>query len=288
MNSSQTLAKSLSDKLPPQTTLTRTDLADHFVSCSKLGRFLTMQDSGRFVITDDFSATSLPRIMTPIAASIAAITSKDDLVARAAILPLGVRALKGSTARRDKYEELFELIERQALNPIIKQTARDLLNSGFREARIDELEAELGGFISPARKRYRAFLEVVSELMSNRISVGAFIDEFVGFTRAVAGRLDFGIYSFCLDRIFMSTRVPLKVKKMIVMELMNYPPMVRRELLSNLLANPLNERELSNFTRHTIAMHLEKPQAVEIELLEAVKSKRVSMEEIEQNLAAAG
>lgn len=288
MNSSQTLAKSLSDKLPPQKTLERTDLADHFVACSKLGRFLTMQDSGRFVITDDFSTTSMPRIMTPTAASIAAIASKDDLVSRAALLPLGVRALKGSSARREKYEELFELIERQALNPTIKDTAHELLVSGFREARIKELEDDLGGHISPARKRYRAFLETVGLLMNNKISVGAFVDEFVGFTRSVAGRLDFGIYSFCLDRIFMSTRIPLKVKKMLVMELMAYPPLVRRELLSNLLANPLNERELSAFTRHAIAMHLDKPQAVEIELLEAVKSKRVSMEEIEQNLTAAG
>jgi hypothetical protein len=31
------------------------DLADHFLACSKLGRYLTLFDESRFVITDDFS-----------------------------------------------------------------------------------------------------------------------------------------------------------------------------------------------------------------------------------------
>ena len=30
------------------------DLADHFLWCSKLGRYLTVSDGSRFVITDDF------------------------------------------------------------------------------------------------------------------------------------------------------------------------------------------------------------------------------------------
>ena len=67
--------------------------------------------------------------------------------------------------------------------------------------------------MTPARIRYRDFLEVVKLLMDKNVSTESFLDEFRDFTIVVAGRLDFGIYSFCLDRLFGSPRITLKVKK---------------------------------------------------------------------------
>ena len=61
------------------------DLADHFLWCSKLGRYLTVSDGSRFVITDDFRDAPVQ----PEAAAVASIYSKDLLVAQSALLPLG-------------------------------------------------------------------------------------------------------------------------------------------------------------------------------------------------------
>jgi hypothetical protein len=256
------------------------DLADHFLICTKLGRYLTVHDGSRFVITDDFRENDMGNAA---AATIATIYSKDPLVAQAALLPLG-RSGGISRKQRRSYERLFELIEAQALDPGVTKSAQHILQSGFREAEIKAIEAELGDKLSPARLRYRAFLGVVRQLLENKISAPAFLDEFNEFTRAVAGKLDFGIYSFCLDRIFGNPRIPMKVKKLLAVETVKFPPLIRRELITNLFVYPGQASELISFVRGLIMAELEPSVVVEIELLETFKQNRLSMSDIEAGL----
>lgn len=258
------------------------DLADHFLWCSKMGRYLTVSDGSRFVITDDFRDAPVQ----PEAAAVASIFSKDLLVAQAALLPLGAPVHKMSPRKREKYERLFALIEEQALSDVVRHSAHEVLIAGFRNVEIRALEAELGDKLNPARIRYRAFLDVVKQLMDRNITAGPFLDEFRDFTLVVAGKLDFGIYSFCLDRMFGSLRIPMKVKKLLVLEILKYPPIIRRELLTNVLASPAQAREMIEFVKYMVATELGKNAAIEIELLEAFKLRRLSMEDIESSLMA--
>lgn len=256
------------------------DLADHFLACSKLGRYLTVQDGSRFVITDDFRENDMG---STTAVAVASIYSRDPLVAQAALLPLGRRG--GITRKNRKtYERLFQLIEAQALEPSVTEAAGHILKNDFREAEILAIEADLGDRLSPARLRYRAFLGVVRQLLENRVSANAFLDEFREFTRAVAGKLDFGIYSFCLDRIFGNARIPLKIKKLLAVEVLKFPPVIRRELITNLLAYPGQSQELTSFVRGLVMAELEPSVVVEIELLETFKRNRVSMQDIEAGI----
>jgi hypothetical protein len=259
------------------------DLADHFLGCAKLGRYLTVADNSRFIITDDFR--TIP--MIPEASAMAAIFSKDYLVAQAALLPLSARAQRMSVKERDKLERLFALIEEQTLSDGVRTSAQSIREHHFRAAEIRALEAELGDRMSPARLRYRQFLDVAKKLMDRKITAGPFLDEFRGFTQEVAGRLDFGIYSFCLDRLFGSVRVPNKVKKLLILELIKYPPVIRRELLSNALVFPGQTRELVDFIRYMVTTELGQSVSIEIELLEAFKQHRLSMQDIEGSLAQA-
>ncbi len=260
----------------------KSDLADHFLMCSKLGRYLTVSDDSRFVITDDFRDAPVQ----PEAAAMASIFSKDLLVAQAALLPLGGAVHKMSALKREKYERLFQLIEEQALSDVVRNSAADVLRAGFRNAEIRALEAELGDKLTPARTRYREFLEVVKQLMERNITAGPFLDEFRDFTQTVAGKLDFGIYSFCLDRMFGSPRITMKVKKLLILDILQYPTIIRRELLTNVLALRGQSRELSEFVKYMVATELGKGAAIEIELLEAFKLKRLSMDDIETSLRA--
>jgi len=256
----------------------RPDLADHFVACSKVGRYLTVFDESRFIITDDFRDT---HTIDRTAASVASIFSRDPLVAEAALLPLARAA--GDPARdRESYEELFTLIEEQALNPAVKVTAGSMLETGFREARIREIEATLRDKISPARIRYRAFLEIIRQLTDRNITPHLFRDEFLDFTYAVAGRLDFGIYSYCLDRIFGNDRIPMKAKGYLVSELLGFPTSIRRELLTNILTAPGTEKRLADFVRDAIKQKLGSVVSTEIDLLVALKSSEMSMDDINQ------
>jgi len=256
-------------------------LADHFLGCSKLGRYLTVVDGTRFVITDDFRSTNMPSDAT----AIASICSKDALVAQAALLPLSEKAQKMSPRQKHRYERLFYLIEEQALSDSVKVSARTIRESHFRAAEIRAIEAELGDMLSPARLRYRGFLEIVKKLMDAKITPGPFLDEFRDFTQSVAGKLDFGIYSFCLDRLFGSLRIPTKVKKLLVLEILKYPPLIRRELLTNILVFPGQTRELIDFIKYMVTSELGKTVAIEIELLEAFKLKRLTMGDIENSLS---
>ena len=258
------------------------DLAEHFLMCSKLGRYLTVSDGSRFVITDDFRDAPVQ----PEAAAMASIFSKDLLVAQAALLPLGGAVHKMSALKREKYERLFQLIEDQALSDVVRNSAAGVLRAGFRNAEIRALEAELGDKLSPARTRYREFLEVVKQLMERNITAGPFLDEFRDFTQTVAGKLDFGIYSFCLERMFASPRITTKVKKLLILDILHYPTIIRRELLTNVLALRGQSRELSEFVKYMVATELGKGAAIEIELLEAFKLKRLAMDDIETSLRA--
>jgi len=254
----------------------KSDLADHFLVCSRLGRYLTVADGSRFVITDDFREYPVQ----PEAAVMASLYSKDILVAQAALLPLGAAVSKMSSVNHEKFERLFHLIEEQALSDVVRNSARDVLKADFHNTEIRALEAELGNKLSPARTRYRNFLEIVKLLMDKNISAEPFLDEFRDFTKAVAGKLDFGIYSFCLDRLFGSPRITTNVKKLLVLEILQFPPIIRRELLTNILALRGYAQELTEFVKYMVATELGRNAAIEIELLEAFKLHRLSMEDI--------
>lgn len=254
------------------------NLADHFLECCKLNRYLTVADGHRFMITEDFERNAL---VPADAAAMAAIYSRDKLVAQAAILPLGQLAKKLKSKRdRASYERLFQLIEEQALDERVRDSAHSLLERGFREAEIKSIEAELNDQLSPARARYRDFLDIVRRMMDGAMTPPAFIEEFKSFTADVAGRLDFGIYSFCLDRLFGSLRIPETVKQLLVGELLIFPPLVRRELLTNILVFPGQTENLKRFVRNTVLAELGRSVAVEIELLEAYRMRRITLDDL--------
>ncbi|MEO5335683.1 MAG: hypothetical protein H7841_02145 [Magnetospirillum sp. WYHS-4] len=259
-----------------------TDLAEHFMECGKLGRYLTVYDESRFVITDDFGERHQ---VLPAAAAMATICSKDLLVAQAALMPLARRADRSSSRDKGRFEELFHLIEQQAFSTEVRESAHLMVESGFRMARIKAIEAELGGKITPARKRYLTFLVIVRQLTEGKVSAGAFRDEFMDFTYAVAGKLDFGIYSFCLDRIFGNVRIPLSAKQMLVDEIFKYPPLIRRELLTNILVTNAQQNELGDHVRACIRRDLDENVAMEVYLLEQLKLSRLSVNQIEDMLA---
>jgi hypothetical protein len=252
------------------------DLADHFLACAKLGRYLTVASGTRFFITDDFQ----DRSVIHSAAAIAAIYSKDNLVAEAALMPLSGNVLNLKGDEREKYERLFHLIEEQTLSEDVRYTAKSLIEARFRESKIREIEAQLGGKISPARERYRQFLGIVKQLMDQQITAKPFIEEFKEFTQDVAGKLDFGIYSFCLDSLFRSLQIPATVKKLLVMEIIIFPTLIRRELLSNVLSYPGQTRDLVEFVNLMMDRQLDPEALIEIDLLKDLKLRRFSMEAI--------
>jgi hypothetical protein len=245
-----------------------TDLATHFMECGALNTNLSLAPGERLVITDDL----LDGTVNDVAAlSMAAIVARDAQVAMAALLPLSVAASKVSTRNRHKYEQLFLLIEESAFDQGVRGSAEAMVTAGFREARIRELAAELGGTVGPARLRYRAFLDVIKLLTEKRISEPAFLDEFLEFTRAVAGKLDFGIYAICVDRLFVTPNIPLAVKVSLVGEVMKYPPLVRKELLTNLLASNAAPAELVRFAQGELAAMMTRDQITEIVLFTTLK-----------------
>ena len=252
------------------------NLADHFLNCAKLGRYLTVASGTRFIITDDFRGEN---IVTE-AAAMAAIYSRDSLVAEAALLPLSQTIPIMDTIQRDKFERLFHLIEDQTLTGEVKDAAQSLIGSRFRAAEIRALETELGSRISPARIRYREFLLVVKRLMEREMREEDFLEEFRSFTQDIAGKLDFGIYSFCLDSMFNSQKISVTVKKLLALEILNYPPLIRRELLSNIIAFPGQTEDLINFIFAMIERYLAIETVIEIKLLKDIKLRKFSMDEV--------
>ncbi|WP_254431106.1 hypothetical protein [Magnetospirillum sp. LM-5] len=243
-------------------------MASHFMECGALDTNLTLAPGARLVITDDLLNGTVGDLA---ALSMAAIVGRDAMVAKAAVLPLGIAASKLGVADRARYERLFALIEETAFDSGVRESAEAMIHSRFRENQIKELAAEIGGTVGPARQRYRAFLEVVKLLAEKKISEALFLDEFLEFTRAVAGKLDFGIYALCVDRLFVSSQVPIMVKASLCKEVCKYPPLVRKELITNLLSSPKAERELVDYARQEVAKVLTHDQLTEIVLFTTLK-----------------
>ncbi|MBC7953950.1 MAG: hypothetical protein H7Z12_19295 [Rhodospirillaceae bacterium] len=246
----------------------RADLAAHFMECGALNTNLTLAPGERMVITDDLLNG---RVVDLAAMSMAAIVARDGQVAKAAILPLGIAASRLKPRDRAKYQRLFELIEETAFDTGVRESAEALIASSFRESQIKDLAAELGGTIGPARQRYRAFLDVVKLLTAKKISEPSFLEEFLDFTRTVAGKLDFGIYSMCVDRLFVSERIPILVKIALLREVCKYPPLIRKELITNLLSSPNAEPELIRYARQEVGGVLSHEQLTEIMLFTTLK-----------------
>jgi hypothetical protein len=259
------------------------DMAAHFMECGALDTNLTLAPGGRLVITDDLLNGTVGDLA---AMSMAAIVARDGIVAKAAILPLGLAASKIRPSDRVKYERLFALIEETAFDSGVRESAEALIHSRFRENQIKELAAELGGTVGPARQRYRAFLDVVKLLADRKISEGLFLDEFLEFTRAVAGKLDFGIYALCIDRLFVSAQVPVMVKASLCKEICKYPPLVRKELITNLLSSPKAEPELVHYARQEVAKVLSQQQMTEIVLFTTLKLAWAAQRERPRRLSA--
>ena len=254
---------------PNRTTLSPPgDLAAHFMECGALNTNLTLAPGERMVITDDLLNG---RIGDMAAISMAAIVARDAQVAKAAVLPLGVAASKMTGKDRAKYERLFALIEETAFDEGVRESAETLIAARFRESQIKDIAAELGGTVGPARQRYRAFLDVVKLLAAKKISESLFLDEFLDFTRTVAGKLDFGIYALCVDRLFVSGRIPIVVKVSLLREICKYPPLVRKELITNLMASDKAEPELVRYASQEMAGVMTREQLTEIMLFTTLK-----------------
>ncbi|CAA7615779.1 conserved hypothetical protein [Candidatus Terasakiella magnetica] len=238
------------------------------MECGALNTNLSLEPGGRLVITDDLLNGSIADLAVM---SMAAIVARDGQVARAAILPLSVAASKVKADQRPMFERLFQLIEETAFDGGVRESAETLIAANFREAQIRELAQELGGTVGPARQRYRAFLDIVKLLIDKKISESSFLDEFLEFTRNVAGKLDFGIYSMCVDRMFVSEHIPLLVKVSLVREVLKYPPLVRKELVTNLLSSPKADRELIRYTEGELAGGMTQNQLTEIYLFTTLK-----------------
>jgi hypothetical protein len=256
------------DLAPPVPLSPSSDLARHFMECGALNTNLSLAPGKRLIITDDLLNGSIADMA---AMSMAAIVSRDGQVARAAMIPLSVAASGADRKDKARFERLFQLIEDQAFDPAVRESADALIVSRFRETQIRELVEELGGVVGPARARYRAFLDIIRMLVEKRISGAAFLDEFVEFTRMVAGKLDFGIYSMCVDRLFGSENIPLPVKTFLLKEVLRFPPLIRKELLTNLLSSTAAPGELVRFARGELAGAMTHDQIKEIFLFTTLK-----------------
>jgi len=262
------MATTIAQQKPAVSASRPRDLATHFMECGSLNTNLTLAPGERMVITDDLLGGQVKDLA---AISMAAIVARDGQVAKAAILPLSVAASKVKPQDRAKYERLFQLIEETAFDTGARESAEALIAARFRESQIKEIASELGGTIGPARQRYRAFLDVVKLLTAKKISEPLFLDEFLEFTRAVAGKLDFGIYALCVDRLLTSENIPIMVKVSLLREVCKYPPLVRKELITNLLSSPKAEPELVRYARQEVAGILTRDQLTEIVLFTTLK-----------------
>ena len=74
--------------------------------------------------------------------------------------------------------------------------------------------------------------------------------------------------------------MPVSVKKLLSLELLEYPPLIRRELMSNILSSPEQAQDLVIFVSRLIERKLEPEKVVEIELLRDLKLQRFSMEAV--------
>ena len=244
------------------------DLAAHFKECGELGANMTLARGERMVITDDILRGS---ITDRAAFGMAAVVARDSMVGQAALLPLGQFAARFGPKRREKFERLFTLIEETAFSPDVRTTAQSLLRARSLEAEVKALGNELGGIIHPARQRYRQFLDVIKALIARKITRPLFLDEFADFTKVVAGKLDFGIYALCVDRLFVSPNIPIQVKADLFSHVLTFPPLIRKELVTNLLASAAAPKELKQFAQRELACILPREQQTDIMLFTTLK-----------------
>jgi hypothetical protein len=244
------------------------DLATHFVECASLNVGLSLSRGGRLVITDDLLNGTID---DAAAASMAAIVSQDKHIAHAAVISIGYATAHAKSAKRDKFEKLLELIEDQAFDHTIRDSIDMMFATRFRAAKIRELVRELGGTITPARKRYQAFLEVIKNLEAKKLTQNDFIAEFIAFTQAVAGKLDFGIFAICLERLFINKNISIDIKILLLNQIIDYPPLVRKELISSLLQSGGAPHAVLKQAHHMIAHHLPSQDYREILLVTLLK-----------------
>jgi len=244
------------------------DLATHFMQCGNLGANLTLAPGERMVITDDILRGA---ITDRAAFGMAAVVARDGMVGQAALLPLGQIAARFGGQRREKFERLFILIEESAFSPDVRTAAQTMLQAKSLDAEVKAMGHELGGIIHPARLRYRQFLDVIKALIDRKISRPLFLEEFADFTRVVAGKLDFGIYALCLDRLFVSKNIPMQIKGDLFAQVLTYPPLIRKELITNLLSSPNAPARLVQHAQKEIAIEMTREQLTEIMLFTTLK-----------------
>ena len=271
MKPADALKKAVRDQAPSPAVAPLTkgsDLATHFMECGALGTNLTFSNGSRLLITDDLVKG---RILDQSAFGMAAVVARDGMVGQTALLPLGMLAARADSKRREKIERLLALIEETAFDTKVRSAAQSLANARFLEAEVRTLGHELGAIIQPARKRYKQFLDIVRALMEKRISHPLFVDEFNEFTRAVAGKLDFGVYSLCLDRLFANSLIPVDIKVDLLDQIFRFPPLVRKELLTNLMASAKAPPELIQYADSRLASYLTHNQVTEVMLFTTLK-----------------
>ena len=252
----------------PSTVRPVADLAAHFKECGELGANMTLARGERMVITDDILRGG---ITDRAAFSMAAVVARDSMVGQAALLPLGQFAARFDGRRREKFERLFTLIEETAFSPDVRTTAQSMLRARNLDAEVKALGADLGGIIHPARQRYRQFLEVIKALIARKVTRPLFLEEFADFTKIVAGKLDFGIYALCVDRLFVSVNIPLQVKADLFAQVLTFPPLIRKELVTNLLASIEAPSQLKQFAQRELACVLTHDQQTDIKLFTTLK-----------------
>ncbi|MCW9039543.1 MAG: hypothetical protein OQJ76_03525 [Rhodospirillales bacterium] len=262
-------------------------LYDHFADCVRLGRYLTIPGTDIYVTSDQIRdrrpGTPLARLSADSAA-VAAIFSRDPIVAETALLPLARSALHSTGLDHEKMERLFALIIDNAQQSRVRESAREVALRRFRESEIRTLENDLGNYIAPARRRLQSFLGVLDDIAQGRMTPGEFHQEFVDFTRNVAGRIDFGVFAICLDGIMIHPKIPLEAKVGVVDELMRFPKLLQRELLTNALVKGRANAELLRYIRKTVLSSLTAEAVVEIRLLEAYKRRKLTSDQIRRAL----
>ncbi len=78
--------------------------------------------------------------------------------------------------------------------------------------------------------------------------------------------------------------VPLLAKRFLVEEILKFPPLIRRELLVNLITAQGQMAELVQFTRRLAQSRLDKKALTEMRLLETLKMSRRSISQIENRI----
>lgn len=74
--------------------------------------------------------------------------------------------------------------------------------------------------------------------------------------------------------------MPVKTKALVVAEILGFPPMIRRELLSNILSAPSLAPELSQFVQSQMTEKLPPEASMEITLLLSLKTSQINVAQL--------